>query len=301
VGLVDIGGIVTFIVTRQLILLDYASAVQSYQCMASNGSRTSSSHECAKSLPALYREFPPGSFLAPFIECFWTSTVRPARESPACYRVLPDGCMDFLFDFNATTARRVSLVGTMTRPLSVVTTGAVDLLGIRFRPGGLSMFCALDAAELTDASADLSEFWGHFAEELWHELAGATLARRLSRLQEVLGARANGRLRPDPFIHHCIARIDAAHGSLRIADLEKGTGLGGRQLERKFSAQIGISPKAFARVIRFKHVAAAARSKSANWARLAADFGFADQSHLVREFKAFAGVTPSAYLHASGE
>jgi AraC-like DNA-binding protein len=83
-------------------------------------------------------------------------------------------------------------------------------------------------------------------------------------------------------------------------DLEQKTGFSGRQLERNFARHLGVSPKAFARVVRFQAVAAAAaRLNQPDWARLAADFGFADQPHLIREFKSFSGVTPAAYLHTT--
>src|SRR5687768_17728539 len=96
-----------------------------------------------------YREFPPEPLLAGFVECFWTSTVRAAPRTSSFYRVLPDGCMDLLFDFSAVGRARASVIGTMTRPLTVITTGPVDLLGVRFRPGGLSVFLTLDATEVT--------------------------------------------------------------------------------------------------------------------------------------------------------
>ena len=92
-------------------------------------------------------------------------------------------------------------------------------------------------------------------------------------------------------------RIETARGNLRIGDLEKSTGLGARQLERKFSRNLGVSPKVFARIVRFKSLAAAAAGPHApEWVTLAGDFGFADQPHLAREFKAFSGLTPANYL-----
>jgi AraC-like DNA-binding protein len=212
--------------------------------------------------------------------------------------------MDLLFDFMAVDCRRTSVIGTMTRALIVTTTGAVSLLGVRFRPGGLSGFCALNAAELTDAQVDLTNFWGQLAQETWHRLGETSPAERIGLLQKVLGARTNGGNQTDPFIHHCVTRIEAARGGLRIRDLERSTGLSARQLERKFARHLGISPKSFARVVRFKAVAgaaAAANPDPPDWVRLAGDFGFADQPHLVREFKAFSGLTPVDYLNASTE
>jgi len=209
--------------------------------------------------------------------------------------------MDLLFDFTAAGGGRASIIGTMTRPLIFTTTGPVDLLGVRFRPGGLSGFLTLNAAELTDDQMDLTNSWGHLAEEIWHRLGETTPADRIRLLQEVLGARANGRINTDPFIRHCVTRIEAARGDLRISNLEKSTGLSARQLERKFARHLGISPKTFARVVRFKSVmAAAAHPDPPDWVTLAGDSGFADQPHLVREFKAFSGLTPADYFGATG-
>jgi AraC-like DNA-binding protein len=247
-----------------------------------------------------YREFPPGQFLAASIECFWTSTVRTAPRISLFHRVLPDGCMDLLFDFMTVGSRRASIIGTMTRPLTITTTGPVDLLGVRFRPGGLSAFLTFDAAELTNARGDLTSFWGHLAEEIWHRLGEATPTARVWLLQEMLNARAKERIQTDPFVHHCVTRIEAAHGDLRIGELEKSTGLSTRQLERKFARHLGISPKTFSRVVRFKSVASlAAKSEPPDWVTLAGDFGYSDQPHLVREFKAFSGLTPVDYLEAT--
>ena len=205
--------------------------------------------------------------------------------------------MDLLFDFTTVGSRRSSVIGTMSRPLIVTTTGPVDLLGVRFRPGGLSAFLTLDATELTDARADLTNFWGQSAGETWQRLGEATAANRIWFLQEALVARTNGRIETDPFIDHCVARIEAVCGGLRIGDLEKSTGLSTRQLERKFARHLGISPKTFSRVVRFKSVAAVtAKSDPPDWVTLAGDFGYADQPHLVREFKAFSGLTPVEYL-----
>ena len=208
--------------------------------------------------------------------------------------------MDLLFDFKAGNTGRAAVIGTMSRPLIFRMTGPVDLLGVRVRPGGLAGFFALEAAELTDARVDLTNFWGPLAQETWQRLGEATPADRVGLLQEVLGARANGRPYIDPFIRHCVTRIEAARGGLRMGDLERSTGLSARQLERKFARNLGISPKTFARVVRFKSVVAAAdRPDPPDWVRLAGDCGYADQPHLVREFKAFSGLTPTDYREAA--
>ncbi len=244
---------------------------------------------------AHYCEFAPGAALGDSIECFWRSTIRDENGFESLHRVLPDGCMDLLFDLSPQHIARASIIGTMTRGQTVVRTGRVELVGVRFRPGGLSRFLRLDAGELTDARAELSEFWGRSARDVCRRLQEAPAERRIDILQDVLRNRA-GQAQPDAFVQHCVARIEASHGAFRMSDLERSTGFSARQLERKFARHVGISPKTFARVVRLRSVIAALRrSNTFGWADLAGEFGFADQPHFAREFKALCGVSPSEY------
>src|SRR5687767_1237916 len=123
--------------------------------MASAEVKKSLGHEGLHAPQSTYREFCPGPLFAASIECFWASTIHRAPRASSFHRVLPDGCMDLLFDFTAVGACRASVIGTMTRPLTFTTTGQVDLFGVRFRPGGLSGFLVMDASELTDARVEL--------------------------------------------------------------------------------------------------------------------------------------------------
>lgn len=244
--------------------------------------------------PPNYQEHFPGARLTDTVECFWTSTVAPAGGATVSHRVLPDGCMDVLFDFSPSSRQQAVVVGTMTQAMLVRRSGTMDLLGVRFRPGGLAAFLSCEAAELTDGRTELTHFWGAVAAELWEQLAESAPAQRLRRLRKFLEARVTGRR--DPFVRHCVERIQAAGGDLRLAHVETSTGLTLRQIERKFARQVGISPKTFARVMRFSAATTAAeRSPVPDWGRIAAEFGFADQPHLTREFKSICGLTPTSY------
>jgi len=207
--------------------------------------------------------------------------------------------MDLLFDFTAAAEARASLVGTMTRPLIVTRPGPVDVFGIRFRPGGLSQYLKLEAAEITDLVCDLTDFLGKLAGQLWEKLAEVASDERIGIAEEILCRLADGGIRVDPAIERCVLRIQQVDGCLRMNELEQGSGLSARQLERKFARHLGIPPKTFARVARFRAVLKRARLRNApDWARIAADFGFADQAHLIRDFKALGGFTPSEYISA---
>lgn len=237
----------------------------------------------------MYREHPPGPMLAPLVECFWTSSLRPPHTTPAPGRVLPDGCMDILFDFIAEQRPGVTLIGTMTRPQVVAPAPRVELLGVRFHAGGLPVFLSCDASELTNASQEAAPL-----ARLRQRLGDAPPARRIGLLRAWLESHLTAP--PDPYVQHCVARIESSRGQFRAAWLERSTGLSARQLERKFLRHVGLPPKTFARVVRFRHaLAAASAPRPPAWAGIAAELGYADQPHLVREFKSFAGLTPTEY------
>ena len=75
-----------------------------------------------------YRVFAPGPYLAASIECFWTGTMPAAPRKAPLYRVLPDKCMDLLFDLTPAGNQRASVIGTMTRPLIFAAAGPVDVM-----------------------------------------------------------------------------------------------------------------------------------------------------------------------------
>lgn len=250
----------------------------------------------------IYLEFPARTELRDHIECFWTITAAPSLlKTPTENRILPDGCMDIIFDFKDSSNRFPAyVVGTMSHPLMVPMAGFVDLLGIRFKPGAIQPFLSFFAAECTDQAADLSCFWGPRWSEVWNQLRGMqSTQERISFLELDLLKNFGWRMGLDPYVQYCVKQIQKNRGNTPLNALERGTGLSARQLERKFARDIGLGPKTFSRIIRFQNIVQTAQAaKIADWAGLATELGYADQSHLVREFREFSGTTPLALIAA---
>lgn len=243
-----------------------------------------------------YHEHRPPGDLAPLVDCVWTAyDPRPGEGGET--RVLPDTCMDILFDFGAPQPD-VAVVGTMTRALLVPAGGPVDMLGIRFRAGALSALVSLEAHVLTDRKVALADYGGRWAEAWWEQLTAAPRAARVGRVWSALRVRLRDARPVDPYVRHVVARLDACRGQVRMTELEASTGLSGRQLQRKLLAHVGVTPKALARLARFRAVGvslASGRGAGGGWAELADQHGFADQAHFIRDFSAFAGVTPARF------
>ncbi|MFH9426243.1 helix-turn-helix domain-containing protein [Streptomyces sp. NPDC017529] len=140
----------------------------------------------------------------------------------------------------------------------------------------------------------LEDLWGRDAERLREQLdAAASWSDRFS-LTEALLARRSGTGPPaDPEVARAWDRILVSRGWVRIEDLAAEVGWSRRRLWSRFRSQIGLPPKHAAMLVRFRH-AAHRLTTGGNAARVAAECGYADQSHLHRETVAFTGMTPTA-------
>jgi AraC-like DNA-binding protein len=172
--------------------------------------------------------------------------------------------------------------------------GAVDLLGIRFRPGGAAAFVRAPAGELTGRSVALREFWRR-APELEERLYETPPEARIQVVEDALLGRA-AEAAPDPRIAHVSRLIERSGGSVAVKALHEAVGLTRRHLERIYLDRVGLTPKNACRVAR---VQAALERIRANpgvaLSRLALECGWYDQPHMNRDFREIAGASPTTY------
>jgi methylphosphotriester-DNA--protein-cysteine methyltransferase len=248
-----------------------------------------------------YVEMPPSPELAPWVACYWAIRAEDAPLVPN--RVLPDGCADFIVGIQNDPTPVV--VGTMQRAVVIPTAGRVDLFGIRFRPGSALRLVGTPLSDLTDQRIPLEALWGRDAD-LMADMSGATsLAERAIHAERVLRRRlATGSRRSqgdEAMVAQAVGLLRRARGLVRISQVAAALGVGQRRLERAFVRSVGLSPKALGRVLRFRRALqeiaqALDGGRQECWAALAIAAGYADQSHLIREFQALAGLTPARYL-----
>lgn len=174
----------------------------------------------------------------------------------------------------------------------------MDFLGVRFRPGRAAAFLRVDASELTDRLIELSQLWGRDGVRLAERLAAARGPRaRIRLLEGELLARLASASSTDPYVDAVVEQALRRGGALGLDEMERRTGVSGAWLRRGFKRHVGTGPKFFCRVVRLQAVLARVqREGRACWADVAADHAFADQAHLVREFGALAGLSPTRLL-----
>lgn len=257
-----------------------------------------------------YREIHPVKYLARFVECFWTLEGEVNGEAAQPERILPDGCIELILNFGA-SVREVKangeeqhqpltvLVGQMTRPVMIAPSGVVQLLGIRFQPGGTFPFLRLPMHELTNQVVELKALSAEFERDLLGcAKKESELLSKVASIQNLLGERVRG-CKHESWLTSLAAQIVQRGGQISIDRLAADAGVSGRQMERRFLCEVGLSPKQLCRILRFQQIFRALNHDEATWATVAVDCGYYDQAHLIRDFRQFAGLTPAALLQHS--
>jgi len=154
------------------------------------------------------------------------------------------------------------------------------------------------STELTGTVAALEDVWVRDARQVEEKLRAATSwDERFTIAAEVLGRRLGARPSVDPEVAHTWRRTVISRGQLRVDGLADEVGWGRKRLWSRFRSQIGLPPKRAAQLVRFDH-AAHLLAAGHDAASVAAQSGYVDQSHLHREVKAIAGITPTAVATA---
>lgn len=252
----------------------------------------------------MYKEFRPHPLLTSYVDAYWTAGSTQFMQQ----RILPDTCADIIFNISEdviTTDGEMSVlpgnafvVGTMTTFQDTALNAGTCLLGVRFKPGGLSAFTSMPLQLITDDHASLHDVapgWQVTLEALLLKAAGITakvqclesfLLQRLPAVNIISGK-----------IQNSIALIKQTNGDIATNALAVQAYMSPRNFERHFLRVTGVSPKTFSRIVRFIHLKQQLEKlPNPHLLSLALDNGFYDHAHLTREFKTFAGESPTGYM-----
>jgi AraC-like DNA-binding protein len=237
---------------------------------------------------SVYREVAPPPALAAVLACGWHGRTGWARP----LRVLPDGCADLVWDGDALT-----VVVTVAAPLRLWVPAAASRVGVRLRCGTAAAVLGTSMSELPAGVTRLSDLWGADARRAEEVLAATADPDAQRGVLETLVARRG--VTPD---RRVLAAVEAFGATTRAADVAEAAGISERALRRHFLHAVGAGPKQLHRVRRFQRFLSrleplAARRTSL--AGVAADLGYADQSHLGRECRRLSGSSPAALVRVA--
>jgi AraC-like DNA-binding protein len=193
--------------------------------------------------------------------------------------------------------------GQITEYKELFCQGPAQLIIIVFHPHGFNRMLNVPASELNDKVIPLADVFGGAALALLNAVAAAgTLPVKLAHIEEFFREGANSRRSTgDPLVMAALELIRLHKGGISIQQLTGLIGCQSRQLERKFNAVVGLSPKHFCTVVRTVHFIKSLQSTTSrpHLTGSAYESGYYDQAHLIREFRKMTGLTPTQYLRHS--
>jgi len=249
-----------------------------------------------------YREYVPPARLAPFVESVWIHCAPSELPTGpgARHRVLPDPALSLAFSCRRDSWGRpldpaVVVIGPKHRPHIFAFRPGRELSAVRVKLEWSARLLGLEPADHGDAERDLAQVHAGLLAELLEPLADTRDADQAAALLAGLIGRRAARLdaRPPSPASHALELVRRSAGTVSVDRAAARVGAPLRTLHRAVRREAGVSLKRFARITRLlTAVTRADRSAGPSWAAIAADSGFCDQSHLVRECRALAGLAP---------
>ena len=238
----------------------------------------------------MYAEHKPEDEIARWVECTWSIKPSvPVRGFP----VRPDGCVDLLYSH----AEGLAVVGPMTREQRFDLRAEDVRIGLRFRPGMARSFLRIGAAELCDRVLPLGDVIGNAARDLRDRL-DASLST--DECREILLQAVKAAGLQQEAVHRAIDAMTRFHGEVNVDWVADQAGMSARQFQRRCKEESGLAPKQLARILRFRRACRLAE-RGESWLRVAAEAGYFDQAHLIRDFREFTGTTPVSDFSKTGE
>lgn len=247
----------------------------------------------------------PAAALTGLVTQYWE--VR-GELAPFSERVLPNGALEVMVNLGPihhlvdgdvrTRWDHAWLSGLHERAIAIESADGTHLVSARLTPLGASTLLGPAAAAAVNRVVALTEVLGQAANPLVDALRAAPdAATRFQLLEECLLGFLPPAVPVPPFVVAALERLEAEHGRLRITELHAGLGVSRKHLTVCFTQAVGIAPKRYAAIRRFAWTLARLQaSESVDWARLAAEAGYADQAHLVRDFRRVAAASPTEFL-----
>ena len=201
-------------------------------------------------------------------------------------------------DGSPSKAPDIFVVGPQTyRRAHVRLSGRVHVFNILFQPTGLNRLIGIDMTSLVNQDSVASDILGKSAVILGDAVrAVSDFHQRVAAVESWVAAMLDRRGR-DTTIGAASRQMIAVRGNARIDELIAKSGLSTSQFQRRFATQVGMTPKLFARTIRFDRVLVARRADPDRpWTDIVHELGYFDQAHFIRECHAFAGLAPGSLV-----
>lgn len=259
-----------------------------------------------------YLTIPPPPSLALYVRSFWVLEGEASAQTPYIYRSYADGCPELICHYKG-RFNEITLNGSLPSPLfhlhgqsqhyrRFITTEDFSIFGVYLYPFAIPQLFGIPTYETSNQTPDwqtLANADGRCLEE--QMMLAETNQQRLQLLSNFLQQRLSKQFVPNPGILTSIKQVLFDAETRNVNLLADTYSLSVRQFERRFKEYSGFSPKLYTRIARFQNVLKLYGSQLP-LTHIAHRCGYYDQSHFIRDFKAFSGHHPKTYFagHAEG-
>ncbi len=254
-----------------------------------------------------FKKILPQKRLNRYIEYYWISKSNNPTDLTA--KIIQDGSVYILFLFDAEYGIKMNnedfinishahIIGGRKYNTYFAEKGMVNVLGIRFRPGGFYPFLQIPAKEISDSFFNMEQLFGNIIREIEEELYETPNPMDKIRIIESfllrrISLNIDESLTPGLRMSNILKSYDA----VSIDQLCSGTGFSYKKIERIFSREIGFTPKYLNRILRFQRVLHELHENNfKTLSEVAYDNFYFDQSHFIKEFEYFTGLTPQEFI-----
>lgn len=254
-----------------------------------------------------YQEFKPGKSLQPYVKCYYVyESATPAAFDDI---VFPCASMEIIFNLGTgtwqtrpgdefVTTPSVELWGQVLKPLPVRSIGRNTMLGIRFFPHAVASILADKVNLFNNQVVNYGDVLGNNVRSLHNQLLETrTWTKRMSLVESFLLeqlARAEKRLNKVALVNDLMQELQQeTFNTMEMVAARYG--ISARYMQQLFVQYTGLTPKLYSQINRFQNSLQLIRAGGSSLTSIAYECGYADQSHFIKEFKTFAGITPSSY------
>lgn len=244
-----------------------------------------------------------------YIEKMWVFESSGRVPDDDLKLIVPNGLIKITIPFRNGISGKIKDQYLLTRENKFILIGVSDLpavvdiendapsgcIGIEFSPKGAYRFFNVRKSELKNQIYPLADIVGSSVRQIEERMADTeSLKDKISLIQKFLIQALS--IQEDPVFDYCIGRIESSGGNITVRELERETGYTARWLNMKFDEKLGTSPKSIASILRFQYCyQSLLKSPDASYMKKEFLNHFYDQSHFIKEFKRFTGLSPKGF------
>jgi AraC-like DNA-binding protein len=251
--------------------------------------------------------FAPSKELSEFVKYYWTLDGEK-EDTPLRNTIIPDGTMKMIFHYGDTYKHyskngesivlpKCFLIGQLTQPYVIEPLGVTGSFVVRFKPNGFLPFATIPIKDIENTAVPLDKLFGNDGTEVGNKILNAkSTSERIEIIETFLLKLLADKKTIDHIVQSTIDTIFDTNGQFSVNEFSKNTNINRRQLTRKFSTTIGLSPKQLSKTIRIQAALKAMLNKEyTNLTNLAYENEYFDQAHFIKDFKEFTGLTPKEF------